>query len=288
MIKILPILDTIVPQTPLKEVITPIVKKQPKSISKTSFNSINALFNLYYFAISTLNMLPVKFCKYDTPEIKSLRKNLLSRVYKSSSTTKVSRDQVVKKIFDEQQNISKTGNFYLVLGLSGSGKSTYSKKLASEKHAFPIDIDTLCFKLPEVEQDHRNYYAYFLEGNKLKHQVLELARKEHYDIVFEDIGLFSGELLKICKIMKENGYKIHLRLVELPLEKTIQRLMERYNETKRFIDPLFNCIMKKRPQHTYSKLISKTKGIIDSSASYSSDVAKNEDFKLISSSEINP
>lgn len=274
--------------------------KQPNiscmhTYQKASSTTLKIIFNLYYIILEQVNKLPIQLCKYDTPQIKKLRKELFSQTHKLKPTyknntheRKALRRQIIKEFFQERPGIKRTGNLYIVLGLSGTGKSHMCEKIAKSKKAFHIDIDSICCKIPEYKQNTKNYFAVFLEGDKIRKKIFNSAVNKGYDIVYEDVGLSSKELLLLCKQMKARGYKIHLNLMDLPLDKSVERIMTRYQEDKRFIDPLFNYIMNNVPKRTYKKLIRSCPDLFKNYSIYSNDVPKGTEYKLVTGKNITP
>jgi len=71
------------------------------------------------------------------------------------------------------------------------------------------------------------------------------------------------------RLLKGAGYKVHLVLVDLPIEKAVNRAIRRYRDDGRFVDPEYITQIGDAPARTYDAL----KEEADSYAKFSTDVA---------------
>lgn len=76
-------------------------------------------------------------------------------------------------------------NMYLVCGISGSGKTTYSRQFAEEHNLLRLDIDEFYAKVNGDECDRRNKFEVWIEFFKAIHE----AEINNVDCVIETAGL---------------------------------------------------------------------------------------------------
>lgn len=247
------------------------------------------LFDFQIIFLRWLNKLPVKLTEHDTPALKQLRQGLLDNAHEFPPTSSINtlerqslRAQIVAKVLQSQTNIKRTKDFYFLMGLYGSGKSTLSKVIAEKHQAFHIDADVIKFEIPELKNNPKFAYVVRSEGESIRDSVLDSAKEKGYSIIYEEFGIYEKEVLQILERMKASGYKIHLIMVDLPADKAAQRAISRYKETGKFSDPLLHRFFGKRPLKTYERLIESHPEYFSSYALYSSDVPKGEPFKFIS------
>lgn len=268
-----------------------LVSKHDVFIPSPHYDSINGpsiLFQLQDVILRKINKLPFKFSKYDTPKIKKIRQECLDNAHlfpptsliRSSQREKL-RIEIVEKLLNLQPDINKGKNFYFVIGLPGSGKSTLCENIARNKKAFNINHDDIRFELPEFRNNSNFGYVVFDEASELKNKLLARSMEKGYDIVTENIGVSKKEILQIIEKMKNNNYKINLILVTLPVDKAVQRVISRLDETGKFVDPILHFLFKNKPSKNYNSIIKSNPILVARTAVFSSDVPKGCDFKLV-------
>lgn len=242
--------------------------------------------------ITYANRLPLKLTKYDNIKIKQARQAMLDNAMElppTSNTNTVERkklrNDIVKNFFRLNPEAGKDKNFYLVIGLPGSGKSTLGNTISKQNKALHIDSDEIIFELPEYKVDQSKYYVVSDEIYNIVDTILQEAMQNGCNIVMDNVGHSKDSIIKLLDKVKVNGYKVHLRMVDLPSVKATKRALTRFEETNRFVDPLLYLLLQNKPLRNYKELISSIPDYFSSFALYSSDVPKGEPFRLISGSE---
>lgn len=261
--------------------------QQPVATSRNR----KTLRHIKIIVLSLINKLPIKISKYDTPEIKQARQEVLDYGHNLPTTIEINsperqalRTNIIQKLLNDPQYINKERNLYLVMGLSGAVKSTLSKDIAQNMKALHLDVDAICFEIPEFKTNPKLSYIVGNEAGMIRDEVLNTAMQKSYNIILEDLGTNKKRILKLLKEMKANNYMVNLVLIDLPSNKSTQRAISRFEETKRFSDPISNQFRGGKPLRTYQSLITSFGEYIKSYSHYSSDVPKGEPFKFISGS----
>lgn len=229
-----------------------------------------------------------KLSEYDTPEIQKLRQEelelglrTLHTIKNNSPERQALRKQIAQHFFDIQPNARAEKNCYVVIGLPGFGKSTFSEIIANAKKAVHIDHDAIKFKIPEYQQNPRMEYVINEEVVSIWKDIFSTSIQKNYNIVIEDCGINLEETLKFLKKVKDAGYKTHVMIINLPEEKAFERTMARYRETGRFTDPFIYHRHGHKYHNNCQKLISNHSNYFESYGIFSSDVERGEPFELI-------
>lgn len=247
----------------------------------------NLLFNLKKMLLTISNVLPVKLCKYDNEYIRSIRKATLSSMKKATPTCNLNspqrqklRNDIIEDFFKSQKDINKSGNFYLVMGPPGAGKTTFSQLLARAKKICFLDSDTIKTRIPEFKINPKLDYIVCDEASRICEKIFDSAIEKNYDVILENTGTHKSELLNFIEKAKSHNYKIHLRFITVSLDTAVQRSLERFEKTKRFVDPFLLCLRKNGIYKNYEKLI-KSEYNFDSYALYSNEVPSSQKPRLI-------
>lgn len=141
--------------------------------------------------------------------------------------------KILENATDEINHAKREKKLLIITGNSASGKSTYCKEngLTKENGYFLVDSDEIKKLLP--------YYDEL--GNNFTHDVssliacaeLSLAIEEGTNIVFPTTGV--GKIALEMALKK--GYSIEFIHCNLPVDKCIERSMNRFKKEKRFVDP---------------------------------------------------
>lgn len=191
-----------------------------------------------------------------------------------------------------QTEVKSEKNFYFLIGLPASGKSTLSEKIADLTGSVVIDADIIKRKFPEFSNNSEAAFLTHRESQYLarpstdlpfcKYNLMSQCLHLGYNIIYNAIGSNYEELKELIESIKEYDYKVNLILVELDRAKATLRCYERYKKNHRYL-PLSMVFDKyaNNPTISYFKCVENK--IIDSYAHISSDVKIGKPYLLINS-----
>lgn len=259
-----------------------------------SFNGIRLGWGIRRRYWLFLNRL-CKLSEYDTPQIRKLRQEELElglhtphTIKDNSPERQALRKRIAQHFFDIQPDVKAEKNCYIVLGLPGFGKSTFSEIIANTQKAIHLDHDAIKFEIPEFKENPRMQYVVGEEVSLIWDNILFTAIEKDHNIVIEDCGVTMEETLKFLKKFKKAGYKIHLRIINLPEEKAFERTMARFRETGRFTDPFVYRRHGHKYHHNCQKLLADYSDYFESYGIFSSDVERGQPFELIEGKNLEP
>ena len=163
--------------------------------------------------------------------------------------------------------IKKELQFYLVIGLPASGKSSISEKLADLTGSVYLDADIVKRKLPEFSKDTRGASLVHLESNYILRPSEDLGECPEYNImlncfqnklniVYNMIGDNDAWLLSMINMVNSKGYEVHLLLIELDRVKCVKRAYQRFKEKGRYLSlPLLFDVYANNPTISFFKTV---------------------------------
>jgi signal recognition particle subunit SRP54 len=137
----------------------------------------------------------------DTVKAKALGQNVINAIKPQELMVKIVHDELAQLMGGDTAQINISGNPSVILmsGLQGSGKTTFSGKLArklkSEKGKRPLLVACDVYRPAAIEQlkvlaEQINVPVYTEEGNKnpveIARHAIDHARQNHYDLVIVD------------------------------------------------------------------------------------------------------
>lgn len=164
----------------------------------------------------------------------------------------------------------------IVLGPPAAGKSTIADPLAREFQALIVDSDMAKVELPEYAGGI-GATAVHQESDLIAGAVFKRTIVNGDNIVLPVLGKTLDNLRARLKLLKRAGYRVHLVLAEIPIEKAVNRAIARFRTEGRFVDPEFVWSVGNRPAENYEAL----KKEANSYARYSNDVPKGARPRLI-------
>jgi predicted ABC-type ATPase len=179
---------------------------------------------------------------------------------------------------------NRTKRVDIVIGLPGAGKTSAIVKKLQKAYGplLVIDPDMAKEMLPEYE-GYGGVAAgpLHVESAAITEEMLiALAAYNGDSFIWAKVGKNAKELSKRIKQLKTLGYEVHLHHVDLPKKKAIERVISRFRETKRFVDPNYiRRIKDGRVKDVFDKILAE--GDIDGYSEWSSDIPKGEEPKLI-------
>ena len=134
--------------------------------------------------------------------------------------------------------VERNARLDVVIGLSASGKSSaLVDVLSQEFHSRVIDNDMVKARIPEFCNGW-GAGAVHKESQMISDQVYDMALERHDNIILPKVGSDPRKLLTDYIIpAKEKGYEVNLHFIDLDRNKAMGRLLNRYIETGRFLDP---------------------------------------------------
>lgn len=137
----------------------------------------------------------------DTVKNKALGQNVINAIKPQELMVKIVHDELAQLMGGDTAQINLSGNPTVILmsGLQGSGKTTFSgklaKKLKSEKGKRPLLVACDVYRPAAIEQlkvlaDQIEVPVYTEEGNKnpveIAKNAIDYARRQHFDLVIVD------------------------------------------------------------------------------------------------------
>lgn len=137
----------------------------------------------------------------ETVKKKALGQNVINALKPKELMVKIVHDELTALMGGERAPLNLSGNPTVILmsGLQGSGKTTFSgklaKKLKSTKSKRPLLVAADVYRPAAIEQlkvlaESINVPVYTEDGNKnpveIARNAIDLAKKEHYDLVIVD------------------------------------------------------------------------------------------------------
>lgn len=173
----------------------------------------------------------------------------------------------------------------IVIGLPASGKSSAIVNPLSEYYkSVVIDSDIIKTMIPEFNGGWGASLVHE-ESSKLNSQLLEESMISGKNIVLPVVGAKVKSVENYISIAKKMGYSVNVHLNELSNAKATGRMLLRYFNTGRFINPTFTAGYGDKPTEVYEQI--KQRGDIDGYSRWSNDVAKDKRPNLTEISENN-
>ena len=141
-----------------------------------------------------------------------------------------------------------------------------------------IDADQAKTLIPEYASGRMAGLVH-QESSDLADAVLEIAGYADDNIVLPLVGRNAARLRRIVTALKDAEYTVYVHCMELDPEIAVQRVVARFRETGRFVDPAYVLSIGRTPSETYTRL--KEEGAADGYSQWSNDVPKGERPRLI-------
>lgn len=187
------------------------------------------------------------------------------------------REKIKKDIIRniKKMDIHSEKRLDIVMGNPGSGKnSVISIPLREKYKSFILDNDDIKEVLPEFD-DGLGAFVVHEESSDIANDLFKTFIKMEYNLIFPMVGRTYKSITDKVDFAKKNGYEVHLHFCDLSLEKTAERIVQRFRETNRYVslDYLMNQVQD-NPRNNYE--IAKKERLCDSYTMYDNDVEKGE------------
>lgn len=185
--------------------------------------------------------------------------------------------------------------FFMIIGLPASGKSTVAEKIADASGAILIDADIAKRKLPEYDLTMVGASMVHAESQYLvrpdsgqpfyAHNAMSQCVNANANMVYATIGSKELEVEEMIQAFIKIGYHVNLVLVDLCREKATMRAYKRFKQTKRYISltKIFDEYADK-PKMTFLSLKSRLKKRKLSFCHINSDVVLGCKYQIVDDS----
>ncbi|MFZ5365442.1 MAG: zeta toxin family protein [Patescibacteria group bacterium] len=235
--------------------------------------------------IKTKSQLQEKF-EYNTPAIIEAREKAMSIPETINIQTEERnnlRDKIVREYYGTGAK-NKNRRADLVLGVPASGKSTFfGDHLVNKYGSLLVDSDQIKKMLPEYENGIGASSLHLESAMLADDIILSNAIQNGDNVVLPRLGKNEKTMIELINLLNDSGYDVHLHYMDLPIKEAVKRIISRFNETGRFVDPQF--LIEKvdgKPKIVYNAI--KSRKEIRSYEAYSNDVPKGTKPKLIEKS----
>lgn len=137
--------------------------------------------------------------------------------------------EMIKRLADEAYGRGaqvKGRRLDILLGNCGAGKSRVTESLARELGAMTPDSDHIKAQIPGYEKGMGNQAVH--EDSSAAYKILlDRALKAGDNIVWQGVGKTSSSVVDLITQAKENGYEVHVHMIDAPPEVAAQRVHKR-------------------------------------------------------------
>ena len=227
---------------------------------------------------------------YEVPEIK----DGMEKLYEHTNTRSLNRKEMwlawanellLNNGFANKEEVVYNGDVekghkaFLVLGLPASGKSSViTDRLLKENKAILLDSDEAKKIIPEYD----NGWGAGAVHEESKEVNKRLIRNviENYDganVVMPIVGDTVPKVSDYMDVFKEAGYSVSLHLVEVSVRTSLSRMLKRFIEDNRFINPEIVFNYSNKPSIVFEKM----KEEADEYVKWSNEVKRGEKPVLV-------
>lgn len=212
----------------------------------------------------------------NTPERTQLRQERADELYNQGSYS--GKDAQGNTVYGGKVNQNRRAD--IILGPPAAGKTRLVNPISKQYGSLIGDSDMVKEKMPEFANGI---------GAKGVHRETALIADEMMvgravdngdNLVLPRLGKNEKTMRDLVNNLKANGYDVHLHYMDLPVEKTTQRALTRFDETGRFVDPAYilNEVAGK-PKEVYNKI--KNMEGVSSYEQFTNDVPKGQEPILV-------
>lgn len=196
----------------------------------------------------------------NTPERKQMREDLGKELYGKGAAKQEKRIDVI-------------------MGATASGKSTaVAKPLAKKYGSIIIDPDIAKEQIPEYDNG-RGAGAVHQESKVVRDFIISQAMERGDNIVLPVVGGDKAKVTSLLDAFTEAGYNVNVSYVDLPLDKSLERSVDRFYETGRLVDPRYIQTIGRKPAENYEALRDEQK--YTSYTAYDNNVERGQEAEVI-------
>lgn len=180
--------------------------------------------------------------------------------------------------------VGRNSRIDIVIGLPASGKSSaLVEPLSHEYKSRIIDSDEAKKLLPEFNNGWGAGVVH-KESKEINQKLILTSLVKKENIVLPVVGSNYQELKNQLTLFRQNGYKVHLHFNDIPRNKALGRMLKRFVDQGRFLDPQLSYKYQDKVNQVYEQL--KQEGeIVDGYSKWSNDVKRGEQPKLLETNE---
>lgn len=146
---------------------------------------------------------------------------------------------------------------HIVLGLSGSGKSTVAEEIAANMHAMVMDADDVKPLFVDDWNDGIGAASLATEANQLEAPLVAKAMERGDNIVIPAVGSGTYFIEQLIKKANEMGYTVDLSLVDIPPTEAMKRIVGRLEKGGMYVDPRYLASLGNIPAQNFGNLVEK-------------------------------
>lgn len=206
----------------------------------------------------------------DSEERNQLRNKIIAERLQEGSFSGVDKNG------KEEYNgsVKKDKRIDIVIGLPAAGKSSaIVNNLSKFYQSTIVDSDIIKSRLPEFN-DGWGAMLVHEESSLMNLDLLDETMKLDKNIVLPIVGSKVSSVERYIEQANDYGYEINIHLNELPNSKAIGRMLKRYFDQGRFINPSFAIGYGNKPTEVYEQI--KQRGDISGYSRWSNDVEKGQ------------
>lgn len=138
------------------------------------------------------------------------------------------------KLQDYSGNISHDKKLIILIGLPASGKSTVANILSAREHARVLDNDEYKKMFPEYADGFGSSLVHE-ESQDAADIIFKKAMAANENIVLPKVGGNPKKMEAIVQRAKAAGYTVSVQYVDLAWNKSLSRMLSRFNDTQRLL-----------------------------------------------------
>lgn len=172
----------------------------------------------------------------------AIRKKLQQRI--KSDLIKEQKDKVGGEF-------GKDSVIEVVLGPPGAGKSSVLvRRLQKDLKAIIIDSDMVKEKMPEFDEGI-GASAVHEESKLINRDMLSDMMAENNNIIYPIVGANADKLSRDIDEFVAIGYTVNIRLVHIPTDESMRRVIKRFGEEGRLVPPSYVAEIGDKPVNTF-------------------------------------
>lgn len=187
------------------------------------------------------------------------------------------RNDIADKLYGNGSE-QKDRKLFIVMGLPGAGKSAVVvNRIKSEQSALEVDADMVKEHLPEFNGGAGAGIVHKESAQIAEDRIFGRCRENGDNVIFPTVGKNGDKLVKHFDHWRRHGYSIHLSLVDIDLDSSIERALRRWVNTGRFVDPEYISQTGDAPKLSFEKV----KTLADTFEHWSNEVPFGTPPKLL-------